>query len=214
MVVGFIWNSRGLNRDDKLTRVHDLLHDHHPDFIGLSETKKEDFTPAQLKILDPFDIYEWKWLPANRTAGGILLGVNSDMFDVLSWGVHSFSVSCLIRKKRDTVVWRFITVYGSSYEEHKLDFINELHNLIASWSGPTIVGGDFKLIRDSCERIMEILIKNGPIFSMIGLTNLACWSLKILEENSLGLIIRIIWLWPCWIGSSLLLVGTPCFLQV
>ena len=70
MVVGFIWNSRGLNRDDKLTRVHDLLHDHHSDFIGLSETKKVDFTPAQLKILDPFDIYEWKWLPANRTAGG------------------------------------------------------------------------------------------------------------------------------------------------
>jgi hypothetical protein len=32
-----------------------------------------------------------------------------------------------------------------------LDFINELHNIYASWNGPTLVGGDFNLIRESCE---------------------------------------------------------------
>ena len=151
MVVGFIWNSRGLNRDDKLSRVGDLFRDHRPDFIGLSETK-ENFTPEQLKKLDPFEIYMWKWLPAKKTAGGVLLGINTDVFYVLSWGIHTYCVSCLIRKKRDDVVWRFITVYGPSYEEHKLDFINELHNLLAGWSGPTVVGGDFNLVRDSSEK--------------------------------------------------------------
>ena len=88
MVVGFIWNSHGLNRDDKLSRVRDLLSDHHPDFIGFSETKKENFTPFQLKTLDPLDVFMWKWLPANRTAGGILVGINSDTFEVLSWYTH------------------------------------------------------------------------------------------------------------------------------
>ena len=43
MVVAFIWNSRGLNRADKLLRVHDLLREHCPDLISLSETKKSDF---------------------------------------------------------------------------------------------------------------------------------------------------------------------------
>jgi hypothetical protein len=43
-------------------------------------------------------------------------------------------------------------VYGSAYEDHKLTFINELHNIYASWNGPTLVGGDFNLIRESCEK--------------------------------------------------------------
>ena len=84
MVVGFIWNSRGLNRADKLERVHDLYKDHHPDFIAFSETKKEDFTPSQLKKLDPHDVFEWHWLPAKKTAGGILVGIHVDSFEVLS----------------------------------------------------------------------------------------------------------------------------------
>ena len=49
-------------------------------------------------------------------------------------------------------MWRFIAVYGSSYEEHKLEFINELHNVFASWSGPTLVGGDFNLVRNRSEK--------------------------------------------------------------
>ena len=93
MVVGFIWNSRGLNRADKLERVHDLYKDHHPDFIAFSETKKEDFTPSQLKKLDPHDVFEWHWLPAKKTAGGILVGIHVDSFEVLSWHNH---VLCLL----------------------------------------------------------------------------------------------------------------------
>jgi hypothetical protein len=31
-------------------------------------------------------------------------------------------------------------VYGSAYEEHKLDFINELHNVYWCQSGPLCVG--------------------------------------------------------------------------
>jgi hypothetical protein len=50
------------------------------------------------------------------------------------------------------VVWRFISVYGSAYDEHKLEFFNELHNTYASWNGPTLVGGNFNLIRESKEK--------------------------------------------------------------
>jgi hypothetical protein len=37
-------------------------------------------------------------------------------------------------------VWRFVSVYGSSYDEFKLEFINELHNVLACWDGPTLIG--------------------------------------------------------------------------
>ena len=51
-MIGFIWNSRGLNRPDKLFRAGELIRDHHPDLIIFSETKKEDFSSLQLQTLD------------------------------------------------------------------------------------------------------------------------------------------------------------------
>ena len=92
MVVGFIWNSRGLNRDDKLSRVGDLFRDHRPDFIGLSETKKENFTPEQLKKLDPFEIYMWKWLPAKKLLVACCLGLTR-MFLMCYLGASIHTVS-------------------------------------------------------------------------------------------------------------------------
>jgi hypothetical protein len=62
------------------------------------------------------------------------------------------------------VSWRFILFYGSTYEEHKLEFINELHNVYAKWNGPTLVGGGFNLIRESGEKKMETLTSVGQNF--------------------------------------------------
>jgi exonuclease III len=152
MVVALIWNSRGLNRPDKLARVHDLIRDTCPDIIGFSETKKEEFNFIQLQQLDPMGKYSWNWLPAKGTARGILVGINKDLFDICRCDIHTFSVVVLLKNKSDGVVWRFISVYGSAYDEHKLEFINELHNTYASWNGPTLVGGDFNLIHESKEK--------------------------------------------------------------
>ncbi|XP_047071299.1 uncharacterized protein LOC124680262 [Lolium rigidum] len=75
------------------------------------------------------------------------------MFDVIKWDILSYCVSMHIKaKKKDNVLWRVIAVYGSAYEEHKLEFINELHNIMACWNGPTLIGGDFNLIREKCEK--------------------------------------------------------------
>jgi hypothetical protein len=74
------------------------------------------------------------------------------MFEVVRCDTFEYTVSTLLKVKKNDVIWRFISIYGSAYEEYKLDFINELHNVLASWNGPTLVGGDFNLIRESCEK--------------------------------------------------------------
>jgi hypothetical protein len=39
-------------------------------------------------------------------------------------------------------------IYGSSYEEKKMDFISKLHIVLSAWQDPTLVGvGDFNLVR-------------------------------------------------------------------
>jgi predicted metallo-beta-lactamase superfamily hydrolase len=87
-----------------------------------------------------------------KTAGGILVGVSIDMFDVIKWDILSYCVSVQIKAKKDNVLWTVIVVYGYAYEEHKLEFINELHNIMACWNGPTLIGGDFNLIRERGEK--------------------------------------------------------------
>jgi hypothetical protein len=47
------------------------------------------------------------------------------------------------------VTWRFIVVYGSPYEEHKMEFLTEMDMFMDKWQGPTLMGGggDFNLVR-------------------------------------------------------------------
>jgi hypothetical protein len=152
MVVGLIWNTRGLNRPDKLPRVHELIRDTCPDLISFSESKKAEFSGAQIQSIDCYNVYTWNWLPAIGTAGGILVGVKEDSFEVISWEIFKYCVSVILSDIKNGSVWRFVSVYGSSYDEFKLEFINELHNVLACWDGPTLIGGDFNLIRESSEK--------------------------------------------------------------
>jgi hypothetical protein len=48
-----------------------------------------------------------------------------------------------------------VSVYGSAYAEHKIDFIAELHDVMAATDKPTLVCGDFNLVRGPKEKSNE-----------------------------------------------------------
>jgi hypothetical protein len=52
------------------------------------------------------------------TAGGILVGVNSDVFEVISWEMKILSIT-IVKIKSSGVTIRLTTMYGSPYEEGK-----------------------------------------------------------------------------------------------
>jgi hypothetical protein len=60
------------------------------------------------------------------TAGGILVGVKDCSFEIFSWEIFKYCVFVIIKDKKNHNVWRFVSIYGSSYDEFKLEFINEL----------------------------------------------------------------------------------------
>jgi hypothetical protein len=82
----------------------------------------------------------WNWLPANKTVGGILMGVNFDIFAVDSSDIRTFSFSCVLINKKDKMRSIICIVYGSAYEEKKQDFIDEL-NEIGLYKEPLLIGG-------------------------------------------------------------------------
>jgi hypothetical protein len=99
----------------------------------------------------------WNLLPAVGTAWGILVGIKNLMFDLVGWQCFQFCAAAIIKNQLDNLVWRVIVVYGSPYEEGKLEFLAELHEVMASWSGPTLIGGDFNLVRFQKEKSNDII---------------------------------------------------------
>lgn len=113
-----------------------------PDFVGLTESKEVDFSDNMLNVLAGNKNFVCKYLPARSTAGGILVGVNEDTIEITDFSLHSFSVDLLLRGKKDGFQWKLVVVYGSTYDEHKQEFLDELSYLVNGWKDPTMFGGD------------------------------------------------------------------------
>lgn len=146
------WNVRGVAAPGRHKCIEDTIRPLNPAYIGFQETKKEKCSNSFLKNLLGNRNFEWNWLPASGTAGGILVGVDLDIFNIISWEILKFSVSIVMCNRSTDVISRITTVYGSAYEEGKHEFISELHHLFLNWIGPAIVGGDFNLVRSQCDK--------------------------------------------------------------
>lgn len=81
-----------------------------------------------------------------------MVGVDTDICEILSWHVGLFSVSCHFKVKALGVNFIIVTVYGSSYEEKKGNFISELHTMFADCDTPTFIGDDFNLVRYNLDK--------------------------------------------------------------
>jgi hypothetical protein len=69
------------------------------DYTGFQKTKKEKFTDSFFKNVLGNRNFSWNYLPANGTASGILVWVDSDVFKVISWDNKSFSGSIVVKIK-------------------------------------------------------------------------------------------------------------------
>jgi hypothetical protein len=73
------------------------------------------------------------YLPTKGSTGRILVGFKSSTFEVMSWQYFDYCVTALVKNQIDKFIWRLLVVYGSPYEETKLDFVNELHMVMGLW---------------------------------------------------------------------------------
>jgi hypothetical protein len=121
-MIGLYWNIRGLGKLGRKLALISRIRDTHADFVGIMETKKNNLSTGFLKSLTSNIPFEWYHLEAQGSAGGILVGANTDKFNMLVGEVLKFSVSVMMTNKTNGFVWKFIAVYGPAYEEMKQDF--------------------------------------------------------------------------------------------
>ena len=81
---GLIWKCRGVGIKGMATCLSDLISDHSLDFLGPQETMKKNFSSKCMRKLDPFNTFEWVWIPSCGKSGGIIAGARKDILDLSS----------------------------------------------------------------------------------------------------------------------------------
>lgn len=122
-------------------------------------------------LLRKFDInqdYLWMYNPSKGRAGGILVGVHIERFDVGSFKQGEFMIQMNLWDKDLKTKWNLLVVYGAAQEENKTKFLAELSHFCASNSDPLLIGGDFNIIRYSHEKNTDTGVhKHTPLFNSL-----------------------------------------------
>ena len=79
---GVFWNSRGLGDLAKHRFLSDLVKEEQISFIALSETGRDDFPDRILNNLCAGRDFLWHSMAPHGRSGGILLGVDLQVFDI------------------------------------------------------------------------------------------------------------------------------------
>jgi exonuclease III/plasmid maintenance system killer protein len=175
---GLFWNIRGLGQKGRVPALANKIRENHADFVGVVETKKGEYTAGMLRSLTGNTKFNWCSLKAKGSAGGILLGANEDLFSMSVRELLDFTVSVMLSIKASSFVFKLVVVYGSPYEEGKQAFVDELHKVMGSWTGPILLGGDFNLVRSRLDK------NNGQVnFRWVDLFNdwVSRWGLIEIE---------------------------------
>lgn len=148
---GAFWNIRGLNKAGRKLALTGFIGENDLDFVGIIETKKEDFVNSYLRSLSRRN-FDWCFLPATGSVGGILLGCDLNKFSMTNSRRRTFTLSVMLHDKKANFDWKLIVVYGSPYEDGKQEFLDELEAVMNEWSGPIMIEGDFNLTRSQSDK--------------------------------------------------------------
>ena len=108
--------------------LSDLVKEEQINFIALSETGRDDFPDHVLKNLCAGRDFLWHSMAPHGRSGGILLGVDLQVFDIGAIAEGDFYVKFTLRCKNDGFKFVLYTVYGPAQYQNKLAFLVELAN--------------------------------------------------------------------------------------
>ena len=111
-----------------------------------------DVEDSLLRRFDPHQNYLWKWLPSRGRSGGLLCGIDINLYDVGSFKDGKYMLQLNLWDKTNKIKWNFINVYGAAQEENKNEFLAEFASFCNNMSEPYLIGGDFNIIRCASEK--------------------------------------------------------------
>jgi mannosylglycoprotein endo-beta-mannosidase len=89
---------------------------------------------------------------AKGHSGGILLGVKEDGLQVEDWCEGEFYMAATVKNRIDNWRWNIIIVYGPADHTQSKRFLEEIGGKCRATTLPTIIGGDFNLVRETSDK--------------------------------------------------------------
>ena len=99
-----------------------------------------------------------------------MLGINLQVLDIGNITLGDFHIKFNVPTKEDGFEWVLIAAYGAAQDELKEAFLTEMAQISSSEDKPTLLDGDFNIIRRPSEKIMIDTMIDGLFFSMLALT--------------------------------------------
>jgi hypothetical protein len=111
-----------LGKDIKIEFLKELIRKERIDFIGIQETNKKSFDDSWLQSISSNRNFAWVWSPAKGRSGGLLVGLDADVFDIRQVDKGDFMIKVLVAHKESGFIWNFINVYGAAQNDYKQFF--------------------------------------------------------------------------------------------
>jgi len=123
---GLIWNCRGIIKKGVSSFLRNLILEHKFHFIGLQETMQPRIEDRILRKIDPNQTYLWKWIPSSGRSGGLLSGINIDLYDVGAFYEEKYILQMDLWDKDKKAKCNFLNVYGPLMRKIKMSFLLNL----------------------------------------------------------------------------------------
>jgi exonuclease III len=92
MVNVLCWNCRGLGRAKRRRLLKEYIVDNKIDILGIQETKLESLPDRTLNFVSS-SLTAWFFKPSVGNSGGIMIGINDDLFIILNTIILDFSIT-------------------------------------------------------------------------------------------------------------------------
>jgi hypothetical protein len=110
------------------------------------------FSDAFLQNLCGDRNFIWHCKEPNGRSGGILLGIDLDVFYIGAIDEEDFYVKFTLCNKCDCFRWSLIAIYGLAQNDKKEAFLLELVQMARHETLPILIGGDFNILRGPHEK--------------------------------------------------------------
>ncbi|XP_062193487.1 uncharacterized protein LOC133896859 [Phragmites australis] len=148
------WSKRRASTvdEDSVERAARLVAIRNLEIPDTEETHRNDFVQTDLNHFCGDRDFGWHWSSPRGRSGGILMGVNLSLFEVIDIFEGEFHVKFHLKCKDDGFQWILMAVYGAAQPEYKELFLTELVHACSNLTLPIMVGGDFNIIRSPVEK--------------------------------------------------------------
>lgn len=149
------WNVRGLNGAARRASVRNLISSSGASVVCLQETKISQWNDFLLKeTLGQALASQTVCLPANGTAGGVLIAASDQHFSLNHLYTTEHTITANICSLADNTKWSITGVYGPQSDEDKVNFLAEFASIKLLTNPAWIALGDFNLICSAGDKNM------------------------------------------------------------